>query len=262
MRPMLRVGQEAGVGPDPVAVEAQVDAQRQGHHQDEVQRHHGLAHNVGERAVQVAVQDRDPGAHRAQDEQEREVRGRPHRPGEDGGGAHPPELRVSARGRGPAGPRSTPPGRGGRRSGSSRWQRSCPVQGVVGVRHRSAASSTPRETRTDPGSTPASASCSSVYPWCDVWTGRLTSVSTPPRLAARAIKLQAVVEALGGREPSLEHERHHAAEPRHLAAGDLVPRMRGQAGIHDAGDLRVPLEVGGQGERVLALPLDAQVHAS
>src|SRR5207247_10871840 len=65
--------------------------------------------------------------------------------------------------------------------------RQTPASAASASSSRSAASSTPREMRTMPGSIPAARSCSSVNPWWDVCTGRLTSVSTPPRLAARAI---------------------------------------------------------------------------
>ena len=53
---------------------------------------------------------------------------------------------------------------------------------------------------------------------------------------------------LGGDE-----ERDHAAEVAHLAQGDLVAGMVGQAGVEHLLDGGVPVEEGGDGTSVLAV---------
>ena len=59
-------------------------------------------------------------------------------------------------------------------------------------------------------------SSSSVWPHCDVSTGRLLRLSTPPRLAARLIDLQPVEEPRGAVVAAAEVEADHPAEPAHL----------------------------------------------
>ena len=71
---------------------------------------------------------------------------------------------------------------------------------------------------------------------------------------------QPVVEALGRGQPAGQLERHHAAERGHLPAGDRVARVRRQPRVEHAPERLVTLEPARQGQRVRALPLDAQVQ--
>ncbi len=110
-----------------------------------------------------------------------------------------------------------------------------------------------------PGSMPAARSCSGVKPWCEVWTGRLTSDSTPPRLAARATSPRPIVEALGGGKPPAQDERDHAAEGRHLPARHRMTGVRGQARVEDAHDLGMRGKALRERHRVRAHALHAEV---
>src|SRR5258706_15545218 len=101
-----RVGQEAGVPPDPVPVEADMDARGQGQDEDEVERHHRLAEDVMDRTVHGAVEDRDRAAHHSEYELQREGAGGGEGGGGGGGGAAP--------GRGGAAGPAPGAGRGGR----------------------------------------------------------------------------------------------------------------------------------------------------
>ena len=56
-------------------------------------------------------------------------------------------------------------------------------------------------------------------------------------------------DAAGDRDPGfMGLKRHHAREVRHLAAGQFVLRMGGEARIEDAPHRRMGLEVAGHGE--------------
>ncbi len=63
----------------------------------------------------------------------------------------------------------------------------------------------------------------------------------------------------------LEEERDHPAEVAHLPRGDRVAGVRGQAGVEDALDARVPLEERGDGDGVRAVaihPHGERLHAA
>ena len=81
--------------------------------------------------------------------------------------------------------------------------------------------------------TPARSSSSSVWPHCEVSTGRLHRLSTPPRLAARLKTLQPIEEARGAIVAAAEVEAHHPAEAAHLLRRDRVIRMLLEARVVD-----------------------------
>ena len=100
---------------------------------------------------------------------------------------------------------------------------------------RSSAASIPTDNRTRLGGV---ANGASAVEACVIWAGVSIRLSTPPRLSAsdQMLRPRHAVDAPAAR-PSTQ-ERDHAAEVAHLAGGDLVARMRGEAGLEHALDGR------------------------
>src|SRR4029453_16530059 len=188
--PDASVGQEPRVRPYPVAVEADLDARGERHDQDEVERHHRLAEDVMDGPVHGGVEDGDGTAHDAEDDLQRVMAWLRKGPGEDGGRPHALELRATQQAAAVEdGEIQAQPSENDREHElvRLRHQEGTAARAASASATRSAASSTPSDTRTRPGSIPAARSWAWGYPWWDGGTGKLTSVSTPPRLAARAM---------------------------------------------------------------------------
>ena len=100
-------------------------------------------------------------------------------------------------------------------------------------------------------------------PHCDVSTGRLHRLSTPPRLAARLKTCRRSKKRAARVVAAADVDAHHAAEAAHLA----LRRSRGRGAMPGPGstprvDARVRLEPARNRHRVRVVALDAQRRSS
>ena len=97
----------------------------------------------------------------------------------------------------------------------------------------SSVASMPTDMRISRSLMPSRRRSSADRPACEVIAGRVSSVSTPPRLGAHDRDLRAVHELLGALGRALELEAQHAAEALEQLACTRVARMAVEAGIVD-----------------------------
>ena len=99
---------------------------------------------------------------------------------------------------------------------------------------RSSGSSRPIEIRAMLGVTPARASSSSEWPHCDVSTGRLQRLSTPPRLAAR------LIDSVAGRRiaPRDRSRRRDRGRPSRQSRSSGASRSRDRGATRGPGSRR------------------------
>ena len=138
------------------------------------------------------------------------------------------QVRLSAPRR-----RLTPDGDAGAQVLSSAWRRSSTM---------SAACSRPHDTRTVPGVMPAAASSSGSRPAWVVDAGWVISVSGPPIDVAGRHRATASTHRRPGGEAAGELEREHPAGEAHLARGQVVLRVRLEAGVAHLGHRRMRLQ--------------------
>ena len=103
------------------------------------------------------------------------------------------------------------------------------MEGLIQVLNTVSGISRPIDSRAMLRVTPASASCASVWPHCEVSTGRLHRLSTPPRLAARRNTFRQSKKRSARPVPA-EVGAHHAAEAGHLLLRQRVVGMRSSPG--------------------------------